>query len=168
MNILYLLKTIDSNKLSDLVAAIDAAPIDINLAIWDAIDNGDIEVDGNKDRVKALKEAEEWHSPLLANMIIRVVQHYAKNETNITRGRLDADMKDPTTGDGYKWHEYLMTLQAMIDKGVIIEDIRTVPKTKNRPFHRFVFLCLPENDNEEWNSRQINKWIDNFKPNKVK
>lgn len=168
MNILYLLKIMGTNKLSDLVSVIDAAPIDINLAIWDAIDNGEIEVDADKDRVKALKEAEEWHNPQLANKILRTVQHYAKNETNISKGRLDGDIKDPATGEGYAWHEYLMTLQALIDKGVIIEDIRTIPKTKGRPFHRFVFLCLPDNDNEEWNSRQINKWISNWKPSKVK
>ena len=169
MNILYLLKTINSNKLSDLVAAIDAPPIDANLAIWGAIDRGEIEVNEKKDRVKVLDEdAGSWHDPDLATKIIRVIQHYASNEANITRGRLNSYIKDPSTSQGYPLHEYLMTVQYLIDNGQIIEDVVSVPQTKNRPFHRFVFLCLPENDNAEWNAKAVNKWIDDFAKSKVK
>lgn len=168
MNILYLLKVLKTNKLSEVVAVIDAPPIDVNLALWEAMDRGEVEIDEEKDSIKALKEAEMWHSPLLANKLMRVIQHYVANEVNITKGRLQGFIKDPVDGQGYPLHEYLMTLQSMIDSGVVVEDVRTIPKSKDRPFHRFVFLCLEGNDNEEWNSREINKWIDNWKPNKVK
>lgn len=162
MNIPYLLKTLNTNKLSELAESMDMPPLDMNLALWGALDNGEIEINEDKDRVKALKEPEAWHNPDLATKLIRVIQHYAQNETNITRGRLNGYMKDPLTSQGYPIHEYLMTLQYLIDNGQVIEDVVSVPKTKSRPYHRFVFLCLPGNDNAEWNAKAVNKWIDDF------
>lgn len=168
INLLYLLKVLNTKKLSELVGNIDAAPIDINLAVWAAIDAGDISVNEKRDRVIALKEAEPWHDPELAEKMLKVMRHYAKNEANITRGRLFASMKDPSTAQGYPTHEYLMTFQYLVDTKQIEEIVFTVPKTPKRPFHRFVFLCLPGNPNEEWNSKAINKWISNFEKNSVK
>lgn len=169
MNVLYLLKILDTKKLSELVAIMDLPPIDMNLAIWSAIDAGDIEIDEDKDRVTALREATPWHDPELSNKVLRVVQHYAKNESNITVGRLNSYMKDPGSGIGYKAHEYLMSTQYLIDNGTIIEEVISVPEVKGkRPFNRFVFLCLPDNPNEEWNARAVNKWIDGFSKTKVK
>ena len=162
MNIPYLLKTLNTNKLSELMQTIDTPPLDSNLAVWEALDRGEIEIDEDKDRVKALAEPQPWHNPDLATKLIRVIQHYAQNETNITRGRLNGYMKDPLTSQGYPIHEYLMTLQYLIDEGQVIEEVVSVPKTKGRPYHRFVFLCLPGNDNAEWNARAVNKWIDDF------
>lgn len=171
MNIPYLLKTIGTVKLSELVAVIDAPPIDLNLAIWDSIDNGEIEVDEDKDRVKlTAKDAQPWHNPDLATKIIRVAQHYAANEVNINKGRLDAYIRDPKTGAGEPMHEYLMTLQYLIDTGQLVQEIVSLPKTPKRPYHKFLFLCLPENAevNQEWNAKQINSWIARFESNKVK
>lgn len=168
MNILYLLKILDTSKLSELVAVIDLPPLDMNLALWGAIDAGEIEIDEDKDRVKALKEAEAWHEPDLSNKLLRVIQHYAKNESNITVGRLNSYMKDPASGVGYKVHEYLMSMQYLIDNGQVTEDMISVPKTPKRPYHKFVFLCLPENPNAEWNAKAVNKWIANFESTKVK
>lgn len=168
MNILYLLKILDTVKLSELVQVMDLPPLDMNLALWEAIDRGDIEVDEKKDRVKALKEAEPWHNPDLSSKVLRVIQHYAKNESNITVGRLNSYMKDPVSGAGYPIHEYLMSTQYLIDNGTIIEDVMSIPGTKQRPYHKFVFLCLPGNDNQEWNARAVNKWIKDFEKSKVK
>jgi len=81
---------------------------------------------------------------------------------------MNAYMKDPATGKGYPLHEYLMTMQYLIDTGQVLEHVVSVPQTKKRPFHRFVFLCLPGNDNEEWNAKAINKWIADFEKSKVK
>lgn len=169
MNILYLLKTLKSDKLSDLTATMDMPPLDMNLAIWDSLDKGEIEIDEEKDKVKALKEAETWYSPELATKLIRVLQHYTANEANITRGRLNSYMKDPLTSIGYPLHEYLMTLQHLIDQGQVEEEVISVPAIKGkRPYHKFVFLCLPGNDNQEWNAKAVNKWIADFENTKVK
>lgn len=168
MNIPYLLKILGTNKLSELVANIDLAPIDLNLAIWDSIKAGQIEVDEKKDRVKALVDPEVSFDSDLANKLLRVIQHYASKEINVTRGTLNGVIKDPATGNGYPWHQYIMALQYLIDSGQVLEEQIAVPKTGQRPYHNFVFLCLEGNPNEEWNAREVNKWIANFKPNKVK
>jgi hypothetical protein len=169
MNVLYLLKILDTSKFTELVAMIDLPPLDMNLALWEALDNGDIEVNEKKDKVKALKGAEPWQNEDLSNKLLRAIQHYAKNESNITVGRLNSYMKDPVTGAGYPVHEYLMSMQYLIDNGTVVEMTVNVPQTKKRPYHRFVFLCLPENtNNEEWNARAVNKWIADFENNKVK
>lgn len=170
MNILYLLKVLGTNKISELVQNMDLAPLDINLAIWGAIDAGEIEVDEGKDRVKALKDAEPYSNPDLTSKLLRVVQHYNAQEINVTRGTLNGLMKDPTSPEvNYRWHEYIMSLQSLVDSGQVVEQMISVPGVKKkRPPHKFVFLGLPENDNEEWNAREVNKWIANFESRKVK
>lgn len=169
MNILYLLKVLNTNKISELVQNIDLAPLDINLAIWAAIDAGEIEVDEDKDRVTALKDAEPYGDPGLSTKLLRVIQHYASKEINVTRGTINGLIKDPSTPEvSYPWHEYIMSLQSLVDSGQVLQEVVSVPKTKKRPYHKFVFLCLPENDNEEWNAREVNKWISHWENSKVK
>jgi len=166
MNILYLLKILGTNKLSELVANIDAPPLDYNLAISDAEKAGQIEVDREKDTVTALVEPEISFDSDLASKLLRTMQHYEAREINMTRGRLNNLIKDPVSQAGYPYHEYLCALQYLIDSGQIVEDVVSVPKTGKRPYHKFVFLCFPDNDNEEWNKREVNKWIENFAKSK--
>ena len=169
MNLIYLLKILETNKISELVANIDLPPIDINLAIWDAREAGQVEVDELKDYIAPLKESVPSYDAELADKLMRVVQHYALQEINITRGTLNNTIKDPSTGTGYKWHEYLMALQWLVDTGKIVESVVSVPAIKDkRPHRKFVFLGLPDNDNEEWNAREVNKWLGQFDVKKVK
>lgn len=166
MNILYLLKILKTNKISELVNNIDAPPLDINLAIWDAEKAGEIELDVNKGRVTALKEAEASFNSKLASKLLRTIQHYASKEINVTRGTLNGAIKDPASDRGYPWHEYMMALNYLIDSKQVVEEEVSVPKAGTRPYHRFVFLCLPDNDNQEWNAREVNKWIENWNKKK--
>jgi hypothetical protein len=175
MNVPYLAKILNTDKLSELVANIDLPALDMNLALWDSIDAGEIEINEELDTLKILKEAEPSSDPDLKNKILRVVQHYARNETNVTRGRLNSYVKDPISGQGYAWHEYIMAVQHLIDGELVHEDVIDVPqKTKRfldkkgrkkekvlRPPHKFAFLGLAENSefNSEWNARAVNKWI---------
>lgn len=168
MNIPYLLKILDTNKLQELVANIDLPPIDLNLAIWDAEKAGQVEINEKKGTIKALVEPEVSFDSDLASKLLRVIQHYASKEINVTRGTLNGVIKDPQTGTGYAWHDYIMALQYLIDTEQIVEEQMEVAKTKARPYHKFVFLCLADNPNEDWNQREVNKWVANFKPSKVK
>jgi len=165
INILYLMKCLETNKLSELVGNIDAPLLDINLALWEAEDNGWVEVDRNKDKIKALVDAEPTSNSDLADKIMRTIERYTKEQQNITVGKLTSWVKNPGTDYNYPYHEYITTLQYLIDSGRVIEEIVSVPKTKKRPFHKFVFLCLPGNDNQEWNARSVNKWMDDFEKN---
>lgn len=168
MNVLYLLKILKTNKISELVANIDAPFLDINLAIWDAAKAGDVEVDESKDKIIALKEPEITFNSDLATKLLRTMQHYNARETNITRGRLNTLVKNTGTEFNHLWHDYIMALQYLIDSGQIEEQVISVPKTKSRPYHKFVFLCFKDNPNEEWNSREVNNWIANWEKKKVK
>lgn len=187
MNVAYLLKCLDTEVLDELVANIDTPPLDMNLALWDAVDRGEIEINDeetvvskldNKEhtgRVKLLVEPTPSSDPDLKNKILRTIQHYSRDEVNINRGRLNSQVKDMSTGKGYGWHEYIMAVQHLIDEGLVVQHVIDVPastkekisksgkkKTKVlRPAHKFAFLGLAENEdkNEEWNARAVNKWI---------
>lgn len=176
MNILYLLNILKTDKLSELVANIEATPLDIDLALEEAQATGEIKIDKQNDKIKILKKYELSCDTDLANKLVRTIQNYTKHESNITRGRMNALIKDPLTGQGYAWHDYITALQYLIDSGQVIEEVIEVPEAKKRftdkkgrkkvkvtrPAHKFVFLCLEGNDNQEWNARIINKWIDDF------
>lgn len=168
MNIPFLLKILNTNKLSELVANLDLPPLDMNLAIFDAERDGQIEVNREKDRIKALAEPEVSFDSDLASKLLRMMQHYERQETNLTRGRLNSQIKDPTNNIGYPWHEYLMALQYLIDSKQIEEEAVSVPQLGDRPYHKFVFLQFPDNPNEEWNRDVVNKWIANMAKSKVK
>lgn len=169
MNIPYLLKKLDTTKLSELTANLDVPVIDMNLAIWDSIDKGEISVDEEKDKVELLVEPTPSMNDELGTKILRVVQHYAKNGSNVTRGRLNGYIKDPISGQGYGWHDYITTLEFLIDNGTIQQEVIDVPGVKGkRPPHKFAFLGLPENDNEEMNAKAVSKWIDEFSKKAVK
>lgn len=137
-------------------------PLDLNLKIGDAEQAGQIEVDREKDRVKALTEPEVTFDSDLAGKLLRLMQQYERQEINVTRGRLNNLIKDPTTGQGYPYHEYLMALHYLIDSEQISQAEVSVPKTGKRPYHKFVFLQFPDNPNDDWNRGEVNKWIANF------
>lgn len=175
MDIPYLLKILNTEKLEELVANIDLPPLDMNLAIWDSVDAGQIEIDEIKGTVKSLVEAEPSSDSEMKNKILRVIQYYARQETNITRGRLNTYVKDPISGTGYPYHEYIMAVQHLIDGELVEEEVVDVKaKTKAiitkkgkqkekvlRPAHKFVFLGLASNTevNKEWNQKAVDKWI---------
>lgn len=178
MNLPYLLKVLKTDKLSELVANINLPPLDVNLAIWDAIDNGEIAVNDDEDTVELLVEPSPSSNLELYSKILRVIEHYARQETNITRGRLNGYIKDPMTGLGYPWYEYIVAVQHLIDNGEVVEEVVIVPeetktqKKKNgkektyvsRPAHTFAFLGLASNAevNADWNKKAVAKWIENF------
>jgi hypothetical protein len=168
MDIIYLLRILETDKVSELVQNIDLAPIDINLQIWAAIEEGYVEVDEQKGTIKPLVTHIPSCDRALADKLLAVITHYASKQLNVTRGVLNSTVKDPMSGKGYAWHEYLMALQWLIDTKRVEESVVSVPKTGKRPYHKFVFLGLPDNPNEEWNAREVNKWIDNFSTKKVK
>jgi hypothetical protein len=160
---------LETKKVSELVANIDAPLLDINLAMWDAEKAGDVEIDFEKDKITALKEAEPSFDAELADKIIRAVQYYVSKEMNLTVGKLTTWVKNQGVEHNYLYHDYICTLQHLIDSGQLLEQIVSVPEIKKkRPYHKFVFLCLDGNDNEEWNAREVNKWIERFEKNKVK
>jgi hypothetical protein len=150
----------------------------MNLAIWDSIDAGEIKIDEDNNHIAILKEPEPSSDLELKHKILRVIQHYAREGTNITRGRLNSYIKDPVTGQGYPWHEYILAVQHLIDGELVSENVIDVPEqvktfTNNkgkkkqkvvRPAHKFAFLGLTQNAafNAEWDAKTVNKWIEDM------
>lgn len=166
INVLYLLKILKTDKLSELVANIDAPVLDFNLAIWEAEKAGQIETDTEKDKIIALMEHEASFDSDLATKLIRVIQHYTSKEMNVTRGRMTNMVKNVGTEFNYPYHEYLMALQYLIDTEQVIEQVVEVPKIGARPYHKFVFLCLGDNPNELWNKNEVNRWLETWNKKK--
>lgn len=168
MNIPYLENCLETNKFSDLVGVMDMVPLDMNLAIDDSIAAGEIEIDRKKNTVKVLiDDVQPWFNPELTDKLLRTIRNYAKNETIISRGRMNAlvkDPMDPTNARGYRTHEYIMSMQYLIDSGQVTEDIVPIVKSKKYPAHTFVFLGLPENKehHQEWQAKAVNNWIAQF------
>lgn len=164
MNIPYLLKVLKTDKFSELVGQIDLVPLDMNLELWASEEAGEIAVDVQKDHVELLIEPTPSSNDELANKLIRTMQHYAKKEINVTRGRLNTQIKEQGSNIGYPYHEYIMTLEHLIEQGLVVEDVVKVPKTKKHPANEFAFLSLAENAEfqEEWNAKEVNNWIARF------
>lgn len=172
MNIAYLLKILKTDKISELVENMDLPFIDIDLSIDDAIAAGQVEVDRDKYKgqgyIKALVDPEITFDSDLAGKLLRVMKHREQKEVNITRGRLTNLVKNGGSQFNYPYHEYLMALQYLLDSGQVIQMEVPVPKVGKRPYHNFVFLCFPDNPNDEWNAREVNKWIDSCAKKGVK
>lgn len=169
MNLPYILKTLKTTKLSELVANIDAPPIDINIALWDAVKNGSIELNEAKDKVKLLVEVETPKNMTIEEIemrqkVLRVIDEFGKREALPTRGRLIGYIKDPVTQQGYKTHDLIVAVQSLLDEGLIVEKILSVPAIKDvRPFNRFVFYGFPDNQQmDEWAEKAIAKWLAQF------
>lgn len=152
------------------MANLDLPLIDINLAIWDTEKAGQIEIDDKKGTVKALVDYEPSCDEELRSKLLRVMQHYESKEINITRGRLTTLVKNESSDYNYLYHDYLMALHSIVESKQVQEYEITVPanKTVGRPYHKFVFLGFPDNPNEEWNAKEVNKWISTFEKKKVK
>lgn len=176
MNVAYLIEALGTNDLKEVVANIDLPPLDMNLAIWEAIDRGEVEVDEERGTIDVVLDPAPSSDADLKSKVLRVIQHYARENTNITRGRLNVYIKDPGTGEGYPWHEYVMVLQHLLDGELIEEEVIEVeekratvknPETGKkeeqvvRPGHKFAFLGLAENGekNAEWNRAAVDKWL---------
>lgn len=168
INIPYLLKVLKTTDLEILVQNIDAPLLDINVALFEAEDNGEIEVNRKKGKVKVLVDVEPSRDDALAEKILKIMRHYEKKEINISVGKLTSWAKNSAIDYNYPYHVYICTLQSLIDSGEIQEQEVSVPKLKDRPYHRFVFLCFDGNPNEDWNAKEVQKWITNWENNKVK
>lgn len=183
MNVAYLLKVADTKKLSELVELIEMPPLDMNLYIREAESRGEIRVDFDKDEVELLVDPEPASNEDLKDKIFRTIKLYAQQGTIASRGRIVNLLKDPGTGLGYAWHDYVMTVQHLIDEGSVVEIVTEVPekaehykdkKGRNkkkilRPARKFAFLGLPgdADKHEEWIATSVNEWIKQFEDSEI-
>ena len=94
--LLTLLKSLATNDLDIIVANIELPPIDIDVMLYEAQENGEIEIDKEKNTIKALKEPEYLYSnPKLYEKITKLIAYYDGQKANITKSRLEGVVLNP-------------------------------------------------------------------------
>ena len=161
-----LLKAVDSNKLSDFVGdrtgkgVLDLCPLDIDVLVDEALENGEIEIDKEKNEIKRLKEPESsYYNEKLLNQIKKLIRSYDKDGLNITSSRIQLKALD-STGRGYLTHDIICTLYYLDECGEVNMYEINVPKKKNRPAHTFKFYTYL--DHQEFGAKAVNDFISKF------
>lgn len=168
--LLTLLKALNTTDLLKVVSHLGMASIDIDLLLYEAQANGEVEIDKAKGKIKALKEPDTlWYNSELANKFVRIIKEYDRQEANITRSRLEIITLDPQGRYGYPPHEFVCTIYAL-EQGIVgiekpeVYEI-TVPEIKGkRPFHRFKFYTYT--DHQEFGAKAVNEFMEQFEQKK--
>ena len=158
--LLTLLKSLATNDLDIIVANIELPPIDIDVMLYEAQENGEIEIDREKNTIKALKEPEYLYSePKLYKQITKLIAHYDSQKANITKSRLEGVVLNPG-GFGYPRHDFLCTLFCIEEDAKVKKYEISVPKTKKYPEHTFEFYTYL--DHQEFGAKAVNDFISKF------
>lgn len=165
--LLTLLKALDTTDLMKVVGHLSLPALDIDLMLYQAQEDGEIEVDKKNNKVKALKEPEVLYFDRdLADKLARIVMRYDEQEANITRSRLEEVTLGMNTGVGYPVHDFVCSLYAL-EQGVVpgyppVNKYEiSVPEIKNkRPANTFVFYTFL--DHQEFGAKAVNAFIDTW------
>ena len=162
--LLTLIKALATNDLDIIVANIELPPIDIDVMLYEAQENSEIEIDKENNTIKALKEPEYLYSDhKLYEKIMKLIAYYDSQEANITKSRLEGVVLNPG-GFGYPRHDFICTLFCVEEDANVKKYEIKVPKSKKRPEHTFEFYTLL--DHQEYGSRAVNDFIDRFSSKK--
>ena len=158
--LLTLLKSLATNDLDIIVDKIELQPIDIDVMLYEAQENGEIEIDKEKNTIKALKEPEYLYSnPKLYEKITKLIAYYDGQKANITKSRLEGVVLNPG-GFGYPRHDFLCTLFCIEEDAKVKKYEISVPKTKKYPEHTFEFYTYL--DHQEFGAKAVNDFISKF------
>lgn len=165
--LLTLLDALKTDDLKTVVGYLDMSPLDIDLLLYEAQENGEVEINKEKAKIKALKPAVDlYYDKVLAVKIIKIIKRYDDQEANITRSRLEEITLNLQGKRGYPIHDFVCTMHA-IENGLPvlpgITDVKTyeisVPAIKKpfRPANTFIFYTLL--DHQEFGSKAVNDFI---------
>lgn len=161
--LLTLLKVLGSDRLDVLVASLAMPPLDIDVLLYEAQENGDIEIDKEKGTVKALREAEHpYYNQRLYEQITKIIRFYDQQDANITRSRLEVVALDPNGSYGYSDADFLCTMHYLENEGNVNHYETKVKgnKKKNRPAHTFKFYTYL--DHQEFGAKAVADFIAQF------
>jgi len=154
-----------AHKLSQLEIVIShmaMAPIDIDLILYGSKEDNSVVLDKEKGVIKVLKEPDTlYYDRELAGKLIKIVEQYEKQDSNITLSRLEKDVLD---GGFYPVHDLVCTLYAL-EQGKAFGYPKlnkyeiSVPAIKKpfRPANTFIFYTLL--DHQEYGSKAVNDFI---------
>lgn len=159
--LLTLLKALDTTDLEKVVGNLDMAPIDVDVMLYDAQEAGDIEVDRNKNKIKALSEPDALYSnSALLTQMRKLISYYDKQSANITKTRLEMICLDPMGKNGYLNQDVICTLYVLEHQDDIRKYDITVPKKKTRPEHTFEFYTFVEH--QDFGKEAVDNFIKQF------
>lgn len=169
--LLQLLQALNTDDLLKVVAHLSLSPLDIDLLFYQATDDGEIEIDKAKNKIKALKQPDEpYYDKQLAEKMVAIIKRYDSLEANITYSRLEQITLDLAGRHGYPIHDFICTLYALEHN--LIPDFPkvnvyelTAKKHKKRPEHTFKFYTLL--DHQEFGAKAVNQFIAAWEKNKV-
>lgn len=161
--LLTLLKALNTTDLSVLAGNLDMPPLDIDVLLYEAQENGEIEIDKENNKIKRLKEPDYLYSNHhLYEQIRKIVKFYDQQESNITRSRLEMVALNPNGNLGYSNQDFVCTMYAIEQDGSINHYEIEVKgnKKKNRPAHTFKFYTYL--DHQEFGAKAVNDFIAQF------
>lgn len=168
-----LIKALDTTDLVKVVSHMALAPIDIDLILYKAQDDGEIEIDKKKSKIKLLKEPEDlYYNPDLVPKLVDIIQRYDMQGANITRARLEEVTLALNGKYGYLIHDFVCSMYALEQgKAYLYPKVNkyeiSVPAIKKkRPYNKFVFYTFA--DHQEFGAKAANDFIDQWDKINVK
>ena len=171
--LLTLLKALDTDDLMTVLKHLSMAPLDIDLTLYAAQNDGEVEIDKTTGKIKALKEPDFIYcDEVLADKLSRIISEYDRQEANITRSRLEQITLDLAGTHGYPIHDFICTMYAM-EQGEVRGmmplhkyDISVPAIKKVRPANTFTFYTYT--NHQEFGAKAVNEYIDSFDKKSVK
>lgn len=161
------MKALNTGKLDRIVSCLALAPIDVDVLLYDAQENGDVEIDLKRRKIKALREPETFYSnTALLIQMRKLIAYYDKQEANITKTRLEMVVLDPAGTNGYLIHDFICSLYVLEQQEDIKKYSISVPKEKNRPAHTFEFYTFL--DHQKFGQDAVNDFKKQFEKKKKK
>lgn len=161
--LLTLLGALNTTDLKQVAGHLSMAPLDIDLLLYKAQEDGDISIDKKKGKIKALKEEPIYYDAALAQKLIAIIKQYDLQEANITRNRLEEITLALNGRWGYPIHDFICTLYAL-EQGVVPEQPKLyryeigVPEIKDkRPYNLFIFYTFL--DHKEFGTKAVNDFV---------
>lgn len=159
--LLTLIKALKTDNLDIVVSNFELCPLDIDVLLYEAQASGEVEIDKEKNTIKALKEPEElYYDQKLYDQIIKIVGFYDGVESNITRSKLEGIALDPSGGNGYKRHDLVCTLYFIEENAKVKKYEINMPKKGDRPEHTFTFYTLT--DHQKFGQEAVDRFIKTF------
>jgi hypothetical protein len=160
--LLTLLKALNTEKLDEVIGAMQMAALDIDVMLYDAQKRGQIEIDREKNKIKALTEPENfYYNEKLLEQLKKLIGFYDEQGANITRNRLGLVAVDPMGGHGYTTHDFECTMLYLDESGEVNKYEIDVPKKGKRPANKFEFYTFL--DHQKFGEEAVEKFIDQFK-----
>lgn len=169
-----LIKALKTDNLLAVVSAMSLAPIDIDLILYDAQQEGIVEVDKEKGKIKLIEQDEVqftyYFNAELLEKIKAIIGHYDRQEANITYNRLFeivCNLSHPSEKYGYLKHDFICTMYYLENTSDVKSyDIKVEEIKDKRPYQEFKFYTFL--DHQEFGARAVNDFIDQFNDKKVK